>query len=582
MFPVAKPLTKQALEEHILLLEREEAAATRAPTSQRSANSPASPTAFPRISGNKLVHIIDYLTAQRCMTQESLPITNASHESLLLEKDECLAGLHAEVPASSRRKGKGAAVRKSLHMPAAITVGDIAQSPAQAGEDRGVVSHLASISALPASGMERRKRLGIFNHGKAVASSHNKSAAFSETDFIQNANISRVRLDKAHDSGCGGDMDVNKSPKSRPLCMSSRDSILEDAAGSTRSTRNHDSTISRRNSVAGHDEGTGSAHLNICPGDDPAAIDDEGVVNSWHGPASSAGEGRDAALSIPDFSRSFYPESPFVPQSWPQGRHRREGYTYDTCAPAVERDSWAADEHAEVSGESLLFTAESYDTIPTPDASQLHNSRTLQSINECLEEDDNYDNLPMPCGGSEQGGNCSIDVSFLLNRSEVGMFSPFDLHNPSFGANSAFGSSFFASQDLVRQRCTGEATVSDFGASRYGLNYASAYMSPTPAQGLEGSNSFDTLPEYVSRTELPPPYSFLGHPPPQQSSNGSGFLHEHRRFNRSRAHINMMSGSTRRDRAGRSDSAVEARRGRGVATDNHGSTEFRYYPRRMN
>ncbi|KAJ1911157.1 hypothetical protein LPJ71_003010, partial [Coemansia sp. S17] len=136
--------------------------------------------------------------------------------------------------------------------------------------------------------------------------------------------------------------------------------------------------------------------------------------------------------------------------------------------------------------------------------------------------------------------------------------------------------------DLVRQRCTGEATVSDFGASRYGLNYASAYVSPTPAQGVDGANSFDTLPEYVQRTELPPPYSFLGHPPPQPSNSSSGFLREHRHFNRSRAHINMMTGSTRRDRTGRSDSAVEARRGRGVVADSHGSTEFRYYPRRMN
>ncbi|KAJ2863417.1 hypothetical protein GGH94_003633 [Coemansia aciculifera] len=584
MLPAAKPLTKQALEEHILLLESQEAAA-RAPTSQRSANCPASPVAFPQISGNKLVHIFDYLTAQRCMTQESLPITNASHESLS-EKDGCLAGLRAEVTTSSRRKGKGASARKSLHMPVAVTrsrapqPGEITQP---LGGDRGFLSHLTSICAMPTSGIERRKHLGIFNHGKAVASRNTTSGAFSETDFMQSANISRVRLDKRHDSGCGDDMDVNKSPKSRPLCMSSRDSILEGAAGSAHSTRNHDSNASRRNSVAGHNESAGgSEQLDICPGDDSAAIDGEGIINSWHGPTSSAGESRDAAVSIPDCNRSFYPESPFVPQSWPQGRHRQERYTYDTRTPVEEQDSWAADEHAEVSGESLLFIADSYDAIPAPGASHLHNSHLLQSINECLEEDVDQDNAPLPSRSSEQGGDCSIDVGFLLSRSEVGMFSPFDLHNPSFGANSAFGSSFFASQDLVRQRCTGEATVSDFGASRCGLNYASAYVSPTPAQALEGANSFDTLPEYVSRTELPPPYSFLGHPPPQPSNNSSGFLREHRHFNRSRAHINMMTGSTRRDRAGRSDSAAEARRGRGVTTDSHGSTEFRYYPRRMN
>ncbi|KAJ2042881.1 hypothetical protein H4S04_007067 [Coemansia sp. S16] len=587
MLPAAKPLTKQALEEHILLLERQEAA-TRAPTSQRSANNPASPVAFAQITENKLVHIFEYLTAQRCMTQESLPITNASYESLS-EKDGCLAGLRAEVMTSGRRKGKGASVRKSLHMSVSATrsrapqTDEMTRPPVQAGGDRGLLSHLTSICAMPTSGIERRKHLGIFNHGKAVASRNTTSGAFSETDFMQSANISRVRLDKRHDSGCGDDMDVNKSPKSRPLCRSSRDSILEGAAGSTRSTRNHDSNASRRNSVADHNESAGgSEQLDICPGDDSAAIDDEGINNSWHGPTSSAGESRDAAISLPDCNRSFYPESPFVPQSWPQGRHRQEGYTYDIRAPAEEQDSWAADEHAEVSSEPLLFTAESYDAIHTPGASHLHNSHLLQSINECLEEDiDQYD-PPIPSRSSEHGGECSIDVGFLLSRSEAGMFSPFDLHNPSFGANSAFGSSFFASQDLVRQRCTGEATVSDFGASRYGLNYASAYVSPTPAQGVEGANSFDTLPEYVQRTELPPPYSFLGHPPPQPSNSSSGFLREHRHFNRSRAHINMMTGSSRRDRTGRSDSAVEARRGRGVVADSHGSTEFRYYPRRMN
>ncbi|KAJ2413954.1 hypothetical protein GGI10_002710 [Coemansia sp. RSA 2530] len=584
MLPAAKPLTKQALEEHVLLLERQEAAA-RVPTSQRSADDAGQFATFPQISGNKLVHIFDYLTAQRCITQESLPITDASHESLP-EKNGCLAGLRAEVTTSGRRKGKGAAVRKSLHMPAAVTMSRApqpdevtTQPPVLAGGDCGLPLHLAPISAMPTGAMERRKRLGIFNHGKAVASHRITSGAFSETDFMHSANISRVRLDKGHDGGGGGgDLEANKSPKSRPLCRSPRDSILEGVAGSARSTGNHCSDASRRNSIVGHNDAStgGGEQLDICPADSPAAIDGVGVGHSWHGPRSSAGESGYAALSIPDCNRSFYPESPFVPQSWPQGRHEQRGHTYDTHAPVEEPDPWVAGEHAEVSEEPLPFTAESYGSLPTPGVGHQHNPHQLQSINECLEEDIDLDGVPALGCCSERSGSNSIDVGFLFSRSEVGMFSPFDLHNPSFGANSAFGSSFFASQDLVRQRCTGEATVSDFGASRYGLGYASAYISPTSAQALEGTNSFDTLPEYVSRAEQPPPYSFLGHPPPQSSNNSSGFLREHRRFNRSRAHINMMTGSSRRDRS------AEARRGRGVATDSHGSPEFRYYPRRMN
>ncbi|KAJ2487132.1 hypothetical protein IWW37_005358 [Coemansia sp. RSA 2050] len=582
MLPVAKPLTKQALEEHVLLLERQEAAA-RVPTSQRSADDAGQFAAFPQISGNKLVHIFDYLTAQRCMTQESLPITDASYESLP-EKDGCLAGLRAEVTTSGRRKGKGAAVRKSLHMPATVTMSrapqpdEVAQQPGLAGGDCGLPLHLASISAMPTSIMERRKRLGIFNHGKAVASHKITSGAFSETDFMQSANISRLRLGKGHDGSGGGDLGANKSPKSRLLCRSPRDSILEGVAGSARSTGNHCSNASRRNSIVGHNDAStgGGEQLDTCPADGPAAIDGVGTGNSWHGPTSSAGESGHAAVSIPDCNRSFYPESPFVPQSWPQGTHGQRGHSYDTRAPVGEQDSWAAGEYAEVSEEPQPFTAESCNTLLTPGVSHQHNPHQLQSINECLEEDIDLDSVPVLGCCSEQGGSNGIDVGFLFSRSEVGMFSPFDLHNPSFGANSAFGSSFFASQDLVRQRCTGEATVSDFGASRYGLGYASAYISPTSAQALEGTNSFDTLPEYVSRAEPPPSYSFLAHPPPQSSNNSSGFLREHRRFNRSRAHINMMTGSTRRDRA------VETRRGRGVAAEAHGSPEFRYYPRRMN
>ncbi|KAJ2892041.1 hypothetical protein GGI21_005708, partial [Coemansia aciculifera] len=244
----------------------------------------------------------------------------------------------------------------------------------------------------------------------------------------------------------------------------------------------------REDAVAGHNEESASSkQQSACPGDEDLAIDCE-ENSSWHGPASSAEERRHSAVSIPDCNRSFYPESPFVPQSWPQTRVRQEGHAYsaqDSAAVAtatIEQDIWAADEHEEALGEPLLYSAESYGSLPLV-ASDLYSSRVLQPIDECLDED-----MLMPDNRS------SLGDMFLHSRSEIGALSPFDMHNPSFGGMSAFGSSFFASQDLARQRCAGEVTVSDFGASRYGLQYASAYASPHPALGTEVENSFDTLP----------------------------------------------------------------------------------------
>ncbi|KAJ2744453.1 hypothetical protein GGI20_002961 [Coemansia sp. BCRC 34301] len=574
MLSATKPLTRQALDEHVQLLAQQDTAGDGALAPQRSPDSPALAAAaatLPQaISASKRERILEYLKAQLCMTQESLPITDASYESLP-ESEECL-GLRTEATLSGRREGRRpAAARKSLHMPAAGTtsraplpVNEPMQPPAQADRDRGILSHFTSIRALPTSAKERRKRLGIFSHGKAVAS-HDTT----ETEFMHSANISRARLGKGHDSGCGDDMEANMSLMPRPLRRASKDSMLEDAVAG--SSGNHNSGASRRNSVAGHNESTSSEQPDACPcpGDD-FAIDDEGI-SSWHGPASSAEERYAAAVSIPDYNRSFYPESPFVPQSWPRARSRQERYVYDARDLAAEQDIWAAGTRAEAFGESLLYAAESYGTLPLA-ASDRHNSHLLQSIDECLEEDIGQENALMHSHTSgDHGGSCSLDVGFLLNRSEIGALSPFDVHNPSFGGMSAFGSSFFASQDLTRQRCAGEATVSDFAASHYGLQPTSTYVSPPPALASAGENSFDTLPEYVSRTEPPPPaYSFLTLPPPQLNniSNSSGFFREHRHFNRSRAHINMMSSSTRGDRAAR--------------RSQHGSAEFRYYPRRMN
>ncbi|KAJ2886022.1 hypothetical protein IWW38_005265, partial [Coemansia aciculifera] len=189
MLPATKPLTKQALDEHVLILAQQETVAgDQGLEPQRSPNSPASATAaatLPRISVSKRDRIREYLTAQRCLTQESLPIlADTSYESPP-EKDGRRGSLRTEAaaPLSGRRKSRGAAaaassVRKSLHMPAAVTVSssvpppvdEPTQPPAKASGERGILAHFTSIRAIPTSVKERRKRLGIFNYGKAVAS----------------------------------------------------------------------------------------------------------------------------------------------------------------------------------------------------------------------------------------------------------------------------------------------------------------------------------------------------------------------------------------------------------------------------
>ncbi|KAJ2482539.1 hypothetical protein EV174_003184, partial [Coemansia sp. RSA 2320] len=212
---------------------------------------------------------------------------------------------------------------------------------------------------------------------------------------------------------------------------------------------------------------------------------------------------------------------------------------------------------------------------------QPQNLRLPNSIEECLDEEYvGQNDAPLSGYDIELDSGCKFDVDFLLSRSYPSVLSPFDVHNPSFGAFSGFGSSFFASQDLPRQRCAGEATISDFGASRHGLGFAGAQIPSAPTLNFDNTESFDTLPEYIPQTELPPPYPYWGFSPQE---NSSGLLREHRQFNRSRAHINLLTGSGSRERFGRSEPAGEFQRERRPpVADHYGSVDFRYYPRRMN
>ncbi|KAJ1867298.1 hypothetical protein LPJ78_001103 [Coemansia sp. RSA 989] len=146
--------------------------------------------------------------------------------------------------------------------------------------------------------------------------------------------------------------------------------------------------------------------------------------------------------------------------------------------------------------------------------------RLLNSIDECLYEDTAED-ATLPRNHSPSGSSLNdLNLSMLFEEPDTGEASLFHIHNCSQDTLSAFNSSFFASQDMRRPRCTGDITVSDFGNSDYGLALNSATIPPWATHGVDSMASIDTLPEYKSRSDLPPPYPFVG-PMPRTLPNDS-------------------------------------------------------------
>ncbi|KAJ2327935.1 hypothetical protein GGH92_009959, partial [Coemansia sp. RSA 2673] len=174
MPPATKSRTGRAMSEHAHQgATISTAAAAQSSAALMSSGGCALPASYPPMPAEKMERILKYLDDQLCLTQESLPIADASYESLV-GKSQSPAGLHVEVneelPLSRRQKDKRAG-RKRLSMLTGRTrpPEESAQTCAQAGHQESG-SYLASIRGLPASATDRQKHLGIFNKGKAVAS----------------------------------------------------------------------------------------------------------------------------------------------------------------------------------------------------------------------------------------------------------------------------------------------------------------------------------------------------------------------------------------------------------------------------
>ncbi|KAJ2338652.1 hypothetical protein GGF43_006830, partial [Coemansia sp. RSA 2618] len=166
----------------------------------------------------------------------------------------------------------------------------------------------------------------------------------------------------------------------------------------------------------------------------------------------------------------------------------------------------------------------------------MYQSRLLNSIDECLKEDEAKAAV-LPHSNSNSSSNHSTDnfnISMLFDEPNTGFSPAFNIRNCSQDTLSGFDSSFFASQDISALRCAGDITVSDFGNSRYGLALHGSSMPPWTTHSADSMASVDTLPEYIPRSELPPPYPFMVLTPQAVVADSTYDL---RRMNRSRANM---------------------------------------------
>ncbi|KAJ2616471.1 hypothetical protein H4S08_000779 [Coemansia sp. RSA 1365] len=467
------------------------------------------------ISHGKLEHIFRYIEDQQNSNKQRLSIPSSVPRETVSDRC-CSISQHtdkkedgiAAMPEASRQpahKGKRA-LHKRLHIPTR-TVQPPAEPTAPGMHLReGEVSCLGTIQALPTGTKGHKTRhLGIFNKGKAVVST-NSGSAFSEREFLQNANICRIQLDASHRSG--------PQQCSRPKGV---DSAQEAAYGFQEIAENHP----RSRDEPCHSRSTSEHTYRI------------GSGRSSHSSPYSDGAVADSVRS----SLPCHSGSSFVPETSP----KRIRAMRPASPPSVHSDILMSEEQP-VTTADLPASSDAAPKVPPLGHTSLCDSRMLlDSINECL-GDDFQQISPPSCVSHTSRRSCSTDnlnISMLFEEPNTGYTSAFNIHDCSLGALSAFDSNFFASREMPPPpRCIGDVTVSDFGNSRYGPGMHGSAMPLWTARSSESMRSVDTLPEYVPQPELPPPYQHRALTP-QGLANES--LRDMRLLNHSRANINVLT-----------------------------------------
>ncbi|KAJ2861622.1 hypothetical protein GGI22_002410 [Coemansia erecta] len=144
-------------------------------------------------------------------------------------------------------------------------------------------------------------------------------------------------------------------------------------------------------------------------------------------------------------------------------------------------------------------------TTPT----RQNRAKLLESIEEYLSQDDKYGSFTprrFSLGlNSVSDGDC-LDISAIFDEHNDKDTSGFNSRNASSAGLSELESCIFASGDVQGSRHLGNIAISDFGNSRYGPGFHGLDIYALSGQSCDNIDSTDTLPEYMFREELPPPY----------------------------------------------------------------------------
>ncbi|KAJ2727168.1 hypothetical protein GGI07_000052 [Coemansia sp. Benny D115] len=597
------------------------------------------------LSDEKLQHIHRYLNNVYTMTQEDVREASAvdtmggeygtaamSPGSHFFAPEEhadaymCQREHPANGDAHYERRRKHRTRPKSLHMPRTRTEreqgeavdnsthGDAhANATSQRNEPENM--HFGAINAQPrAKSLRRRQQpqLGIFNRGKAVASSGDAGIiAFSETEFLRNANISRARLDgiehntatrdnftasagdaSAHDGVDNSDHAGGANGKcARRISASCSAWSSASGGGATtsqvrkasESSIGTDSACSQPTRV----DSSSASHLNGKAG---------GCVNGRERSGShdlASAYASQAEAHAKDCGCCDYllePPSPIVPRPW----SGTQAWNMHTTPDAHENDNDGRPQR-------LFGSPDAYQTPPSSSSSDPQTPTTpledpsniLTTIDECIGEDAGH--IP----GFSPGSTGILDMDLGMNLSRFfegssGLTPDFNrsllnMRDSTWTGISGIGSSFFSSEEPgLPQRAIGETTVSDFGNSLYGLGnvYANA-VSQYPLFSADMGGSNESLPRYVPTSDMPPAYFSLSLSP--RDSSGYDTAHYSRRFNRSRADIPISVNSnsrlfrsfSSRGDVGRDVSGGYSNNRQSSADSQSTAVDFKYFPRRM-